>query len=348
LTRAKRLQQLLGINYPLVQAAMLGVSTPEMAASISARGGLGSVAAGGLSAGQTHELLVNTRRLTGKPFAVNLFADQGPAAVSGPAFLAMQQFLKKFCQHRCIPYPDCITAAVPVSYHEQLETVIRQKIAVLSFTFGLLDQQSISGLKSHGIRLIGTASCLKEAQLLAQSGVDVVIAQGIEAGGHRASFLKGELPLIATHSLVTQIVDSLSTPVLAAGGIADHCSFKAAMSLSASGVVAGSAFLTAHESAASSLYKNKVQAMSRHDTVLTKAFSGKWARAIKNEFITELEKSGLATAGFAGQLALTCPIRQFAAEHQMAHLLPLWAGQSAYLAKTAGAAEIMMSILGAR
>jgi nitronate monooxygenase len=345
LETVKNLKQVLGIKYPIMQGAMLGVSTPQLAAAVSNQGGLGSLAAGGLSAEETRQLIRETQKLTDRSFAVNVFATIPAMSDDTVVLLKMQAFLKKFCRRNRIPYFKSPPPATFHSYREQTAVIISEDVDIVSFTFGVLDDNSITSLKDHGIRLIGTATCVEEAKLLEQKGVDVVVAQGIEAGWHRGSFLGQDVPLIGGMSLIPLVTDAVKIPVLAAGGISDRRSYKAALILGASGVVAGSLFIPANESAVSELYKNSLQAIPETAPVLTKAFSGKWGRAIKNDFIVEIEKSGLTIPTFCEQLGLTYPIRSFGATHQRADLLPMWAGQSAAKAQRGDAAAIMMALL---
>jgi nitronate monooxygenase len=341
--QTERLKLLLDIHSPFVQGPMLGVSTPQLAAAVSNHNGLGSVAAGCMSPQETREQITRTKRLTGKPFAVNLFADR-PEPSSGNAFIEMFKFLKAFCGENGIPYHQQVPQPNLNSYQSQLGVLIKEKVKVISFTFGILEDEDIYLLKNCGIKLIGTATSVQEAKLLEKKGIDVVIAQGMEAGGHRGSFLTEE-PLIGNMSLIPHITDSIKVPVLAAGGIAGHRSFKAAMSLGASGVVSGSAFIFAEESLSSGSYKDKLRDSSQTDIILTRAFSGKWARAVRNNFILEIEKSNLQIPSFREQLVLTSPIRLFGAERQRPDLVPMWGGQSAPKSINAKAVDIMDAIL---
>jgi nitronate monooxygenase len=257
----------------------------------------------------------------------------------------MHAFLETFCRENEISNAKSLSFNSNEGYREQIEVIIQEKVTVMSFTFGIPDDQSLIRLKKHRVKLVGTATSVEEAKLLEEKGVDVIIAQGLEAGGHRGSFLHDPLPLVGCMSLIPAIADSVKIPILAAGGIADSRSFRAAMALGASGILVGSAFLLASESAASDVVRKKIKEVSETGTVLTRAFTGKWARAVKNDFITGIESSGLDIPEFHEQLALTLSIRSFAAEHQRDDLLPIWAGQSAGLASEDDVVAIMMSIL---
>lgn len=331
-----------------MQAAMLGVSTPQLAAAISNQGGLGSLAAGNMSEENTLALIRETKKLTSRPFAVNLFINEITPAGHTEEFYIMQSFLKKYCEKNNIPYEiNDLSIARSNSYKDQIEVLIEENIEIVSFTFGVLDDQNISALKSNGTKLIGTATSINEATLLQDKGIDVVIAQSMEAGGHSGSFLNYDKPHTDAISLIPMVTDMISIPVLAAGGITDARSFKTAIALGASGVVAGSIFIPSHESMASELYKNNIQSHPQRNTVLSKAFTGKWSRAIKNDFISAIEDSGLLIPSFREQLQLTEQIRTFAINNQRADLMPIWVGQSSSTYPKGAAADIMMLLLTA-
>jgi len=329
-----------------MQAAMLGVSTPGMAAAISNQGGLGSIAAGNMSDENTLKLIKETKKLTNRPFAVNLFVNEITPAAHTEEFYSMQSFLKKYCEENKIPYePDDVPTAGNNFYKDQIAVLVEENIEIVSFTFGVLDDQSISALKSNGTKLIGTATSVNEARLLQDKGIDVVIAQSMEAGGHSGSFLNDNKPHTDAISLIPMVTAAISIPVLAAGGITDQRSLKAAIALGASGIVAGSIFIPSHESMASELYKSSIQTLPEHHTVLSKAFTGKWSRAIKNDFISAIENSELSIPSFQEQLQLTEQIRTFAINNQRADLMPIWVGQSSSTYPEGAAADIMMFLL---
>lgn len=344
--RSTTFSKLLNITYPIVQGAMLGVSTPAMTAAVSNSGGLGSLAAGGLSAEKTAELIRETKQLTSRPFAVNLFANPIPENIDAQRFNQMQSFLKDLLEKNNIPFEQKEAASLkPNSYLDQIDVLIRGKVGIVSFTFGLLNEESISKLKQEGIILIGTATCVQEAMLLRENGIDAVTAQGIEAGGHRGSFLDQDVPQIGSMSLIPLIADAVDIPVLAAGGIADGRAFRAAMALGASGVQAGSIFIPSSESIASDVYKQAVMQAADVDTKLTKAFTGRWARGIKNKFMAEFEGSGLQTPDYTTQASLTASMRAYATKHDQKDFISMWAGQSSSKAVRGTTAEIFMKLV---
>jgi len=325
---------------------MLGVTSPEMVAAVSNEGGLGSLPVGGLSAEKTRELIHKTKSLTSKPFAVNLFAHKIPAT-NIPQTESMKAFLKKLCDDNQVPYqPPAISDLKFFSYTDQIHVLIEENIPIVSFTFGILNDESIKSLKNNGTILMGTATCLKEAKIQDEKGIDIIVAQGIEAGGHRGTFLEDEpLPMIGLMSLVPQIVGHIKKPVVAAGAINNSRTIKAAFLLGAQGVQVGTAFITSHESLAIPAYKKAVQEATDADTILTKAFSGRWLRGIRNKFVTAVEQSGLEIPDYPIQGGLIASIRMAAQKQNNKEFSGLLAGQSSFTCEEKSSAEIFRKLL---
>jgi nitronate monooxygenase len=183
--------------------------------------------------------------------------------------------------------------------------LIKEKIPVVSFTFGVLNDDVIDTLLKNGVLLIGSATSVEEARLLSEKDIETITAQGIEAGGHRGSFLHKDAPQIGLMALLPQIVDTIDKPVLAAGGIADGRGIKAVMILGAKGVQVGSAFIASKESASNPVHKKMMQQATDTSTVLTKSYTGRWMRCIKNEFVETVDSSGLTINEYPLQGALT-------------------------------------------
>jgi nitronate monooxygenase len=337
---------LLKIKYPIIQAPMLGVTTPEMVAAVSNEGGLGSLPVGGLSPEITLELIRKTKSLTNNPFAVNLFAHKNPP-LDIPQIEAMKKFLKKLCDENKLPYqPPEISSLKFNSYTDQISVLLDENIPIVSFTFGILNDESIKQLQNKGTVLIGTATCLKEAMIQDEKGIDVIVAQGIEAGGHRGTFLEDEpLPMVGLMSLVPQIVQHIKKPVVAAGGINDGRTIKSAFLLGAQAVQAGTAFITSHESLAIPAYKQALQHATDTDAVLTKAFSGRWLRGIKNKFVIAVEQSGLEIPAYPIQGGLIAAIRAAAQQENNKEFSGLLAGQSSFKCEEKSSAEIFRKLL---
>lgn len=325
------LPQLLHITYPIIQAPMLGVTTPEMVAAASNTGGLGSLPVGGLSPERTKSLIRQTKALTSRPFAVNLFANSMEAPKE-EQMLAMQDFLAVLCEKYNLEVPRQDLHFIPFySYKEQIDILLEEQVPIVSFTFGVLDEDSIKALKAKGVVLIGTATCVKEAQILEQRGVDLITAQGIEAGGHRGTFLEEDpLPMIGSMSLLPAIAKHVEIPVLAAGGIYNGHTIRASFDLGAQGVQIGTAFIASDESIAIPSYKKAVQNATDTDTKLTKTFSGRWARGIRNTFMEEVVTSGLEIPAYPFQGHLTSLLRTYAQQQDNKEFTTLWAGQSGH------------------
>jgi nitronate monooxygenase len=320
----------LNVEYPIIQAPMLGVSTPEMAAAISNQGGLGSLPVGGLSPEATRQLIHKTKSLTGKPFAVNLFAHDIPACTEddiGP----MRQLLLQLAHERGYELSEGDLSGFRFyTCHDLVDILVQEAISVVSFTFGCLDGKSIQLLKDKGCTLIGTATCTEEALFLQKQGIDMIAVQGIEAGGHRGTFLNNiPLPQVGLFSLLPQISNIVQIPCIAAGGISSAQSMKAAFELGADAVQLGTAFIGTEESIAIASYKAKLKGAKDTDTILTKAFSGRWARGIRNEIINKIEQSGISIPPYPWQNSLTAKFRQLAQKNNDAAYTSLWAGQSA-------------------
>ena len=341
------LTQALRIKYPIVQAPMLGITTPEMIAAIANQGGLGSLPAGGLPPEKTIELIQKTKALTQAPFAVNLFTNPLPEKPNKLVFESMQDLLEKICIENHLDFERLAFDSLKFySYTDQIDCLLSERIPIVSFTFGTLDSISIKAFKQQGTFLIGTATCLEEAEILEEIGIDVIIAQGIEAGGHRGTFLHNQsLPMIGSMLLVPQLANKIRKPILAAGGINNGPTIKTAFMLGAKGVQIGTAFIASDESAAMSAYKEALQNAKDIDIVLTKAFSGRWARGIKNKFMTAIEKSGIQIPEFPIQGSLTLPIRIKAQQQNNKEFTTLWAGQSAATSEMKPAADIFIKLV---
>jgi nitronate monooxygenase len=340
------LPEILSIDYPFVQAPMLGVTTPEMVAAISNEGALGSLPIGGLPPTQALALIQKTKKLTNRPFAVNLFANAGSAAIDEDVWNQMQALIEKFCARYEVPYErQSLEARKFFSYEDQVGILCSENIPVVSFTFGVLSDETINRLHQHRVSLIGTATSFQEASLLADKGIDIITAQGIEAGGHRGTFLHEEIPQVGLMALLPQIVDAVDKPVLAAGAIADGRAIKAAMILGAAGVVVGSAFVGCHESAANARYKEVLQQGTDTSTTLTKSYTGRWFRVINNEFIHTVESSGLAVNQFQVQQLLTSFLRTLHQHKNAEKFLPMPAGQNVRKTTAVDAATILRDLL---
>jgi nitronate monooxygenase len=230
------------------------------------------------------------------------------------------------------------------SFEEQMKVVLEERVPVFSFTFGMLDAEWIQALKERDTVVIGTATTVREAVALEQSGVDMVVAQSAEAGGHRGTFLgRIEDALIGGMALIPAVVDAVRVPVIAAGGIMDGRGIAAAMALGAQAAQLGTAFLTCKESGAHALHQQAVLSATEESTVLTRAFSGKPARGIRNRFIEEMADADVPD--YPVQNALTREIRQAAGQKGRPEYMSMWAGQGTRLSREMTAEALVKALV---
>lgn len=335
----------LGIDHPIIQAPMAGNgSTPAMTAAVSAVGGLGSIGAAYLSLDALAAEITAVRSRTDRPFAVNLFANSAtPQGASDPA--PMLALIGR--HHAALGLEPPTLPPVPANQLDaQLEAVLAHRPAVLSFTMGLLPAADIARLRQAGIKTMGTATTVAEAKALEATGVDAIIAQGSEAGGHRGTFLGSyEAAMIGTLALVPQIVDAVAVPVVAAGGIMDGRGIVAAQALGAAAVQMGTAFLTTVESGIHENYKAALLAAADSATTITHAFSGRPARGLRNAFLTDGEAHRDQILSFPLQNAATRPMRTAAARQGDIERLSLWSGQASALGHRMGSADLVRRLV---
>ena len=335
----------LGVEYPIIQAPMAGgPSTPELTAAVSNAGGLGSFAGGYLAPEAIRDAIRRIRALTSRPFAVNLFAPV-PAGLppSGDDVDRARRAVAPFRAE--VGLPDAGPPGPLPSFEEELRVVIEERVAAFSFTFGALSPEDVAALGRSGALVMGTATSVREARALEAAGCQALIAQGGEAGGHRGTFLgPPERGLAGTLALLPQIVDAVTVPVVAAGGIMDGRGIAAAFALGAQAASLGTAFLACPESGAARAYNEALLVRADDDpTTLTRAFSGRLARGLRNRFTDSMVAAPLLP--FPLQNALTADMRREAGKAGKADLLSLWAGQGAPLARARPAAELVRDLV---
>jgi nitronate monooxygenase len=333
------ISKILGVRIPLIQAPMAGpVTTPELIAAVANAGGLGSLGAGYMNPNDMRNTISAIRQLTDKPFAVNLFVPENHSA-SVEQLKTMQTILTNVCQELKIEI-DVPRAPFLPAFDEQIEIIIEEKIPICSFTFGVPSQTSIAKLKKQNIILIGTATCLEEAKLLENSGMDIIVAQGSEAGGHRGTFARPyDEGLIGLMALVPQLVDHIQLPIVAAGGIMDTRGIRAAFALGAAGVQMGTAFLACPESGVSAIFQKIL--LHNDKTTLTNAYSGKYVRALRNKFIENMKPYAAQILNYPIQNNMTIPLRKEAIKKENLDFIAMWSGQAAYLSQAISAAELI-------
>jgi nitronate monooxygenase len=331
-----RLTEQLGLKLPIVQGPFGGgPSTVALAVAVSEAGGLGSFGANTLGPAEIRTVVASIRARTANPFNLNLWVPQAsePRSIPAEEFAAHAARLAPYRRRLALPDPS-LPARFAQSFDEQLEAALEAAPPVLSFVMGVPPRDAVFAAKSRGITLFATATTVDEARAIEEAGVDVVVASGSDAGGHRGAFLAPPAEsLVGTMSLVPQVVDACRIPVVAAGGIADGRGIAAALALGAEGVQLGTAFLMCVESGASDAYRRVLESERARTTVLTAAFTGRYARGVPNELSRAFASDESALPRYPVQSWLTTPIRRAAAEAKDAELLSLWAGQAARLAR---------------
>jgi nitronate monooxygenase len=338
------LQELLGIEHPIIQAPMAGSTTVDLVAAVSHSGAVGSMGYSETAIEQIREDVKQIRALTNKPFNLNFFAHQTPSN-QADIVSSTRERIKPFYAQAGIPdIPRDVSKPLFTFTEEKLQLLLEVKPALVSFHFGLPRPEAINELKAAGCRILCTATTVAEALALEKSGVDIIVAQGWEAGGHRGSFdLNHEDHGIGTMALVPQIVDAVKLPVVAAGGIADGRGIAAAFMLGASGVQMGTAFLSCPEASVSEIHRNAIRNAKDDDTRLTKAFSGRPARARKNEYSEFMAAGRLPLPDFPTMYSLSDPLRE-ASDGKLDYRFLLY-GQAAALNRELPAAELVQKLI---
>ncbi len=333
----------LKLIHPIIQAPLAGGGdTPALVAAVCEAGALGFIGAAYLTPAQIAEVSQDVRARTARPFGISLFAPLPAPDVPKDPTPALERVAPFYAELR-LP-PPAVPALPRHEFDDQLSAALKSGASVFSFTFGIPKASAIEAIKARGMFLMGTATTVEEAVALEQAGVDAVVTQGSEAGGHRGTFATNfDLAMVGTIALVPQVADAVTIPVVASGGIMDGRGIAAALALGARAVQMGTAFLTCDEAGAPEAYKEAILKAREHETRLTSAFSGRPARGIVNRFMTEVESVPAAGAilPFPLQNALTRPLRNAAAKQGRAEYLSLWAGQGVRLSRRQSAVQLI-------
>lgn len=346
--RRNRLTEKLGIQYPIIQGPLGGLSSQRLLAAVSNFGGLGSFGAHSLAPEAISDVVAEIRSLTSRPFAMNLWVsmeDEGARASDEAAFHRSLAPLASHLDALGAPRPACKPYS-PLRFEDQARVLLDAKVPVFSFIYGIPPGEILQECKSKGIVTIGAATTPQEALALYEAGVDAIAASGFEAGGHRGSFLRpAEDSLTGTLSLVPQVVDLVNIPVIAAGGIADARGVVAALALGAEAVQMGTVFLACEESGASPLHRQALLGRKAGYTGLTRGFTGRLARGIRNRLMEDLNRPGAEILPYPLQRALVKNVAVAAEAAGRPDLLPLWAGQSASLSVCSDVSAFLTSLV---
>jgi nitronate monooxygenase len=328
-----RLIDLLGIEHPIVQSPMAGFSTVELAAAVCDAGALGSIGCGPVSPEIAARTIRQLRGLTSKPINVNFFSHASADATSGQQQAWRDRLSPYYRELGGDPQASSSPTVLPAFGDDMCGVVEQFRPEVVSFHFGLPGPRLLTRVKSAGCRVMSSATTVEEALWLEARGVDVIIAQGYEAGGHRATFLGPDLNRAmasqsGTMALVPQVVDAVRVPVIAAGGIADGRGIAAALMLGAAGTQLGTAYLLCPEAATPPLHRDALRRGAANATVLTNVFTGRPARALVNRFIREVGPMANAAPAFPIPLGVSAPLRILAEQRGSADFTPLWSGQA--------------------
>lgn len=325
----------LGIELPIIQGPFGGgLSTPELAAGVANLGGLGSYGAHILTPDELLSVSARIRELTSRPFALNLWlSDHDPGGLD-----ADTERHAHLCQ-RYAPYFDALNLPLPqlptvddltVRYEDQVQALLEARPPVFSFVFGVPSPAVLLECRRREIVTIGAATSIAEAQALDTAGVDVIVATGFEAGGHRPAFLApAEHSLMGTMSLVPLIADRVRAPVIAAGGIVDDRGLRAALNLGAQGAQLGTAFLACEESGAHQAHRELLFGPQAQETVLTRAFTGRLARGLRNRWTDEVGADPADLPPFPLQGWFVNQLKKAAFRAGRTDLVALWCGQAA-------------------
>jgi nitronate monooxygenase len=335
----------LGIENPVIQGPMGGgPSTPELVAAVSNAGGLGSLGAAYLTPDEISATIRKIKSLTGRPFTVNLFAGDYTAKPL-PDPKPMLEILGEIHAQLGLP-PPAVPRLPPDPFPAQLEAVLDAGAPIFSFTFGIPDADSLARLKARRLTIIGTATTVSEAKLLALAGVDAIVAQGAEAGAHRGTFAGPfEKSLVPTLELVPSINAATSLPVIASGGLMDGRDIRAALSRGASAAALGTAFLVSPESGAPAIHKQAILSAKSDTTSITRAFSGRPARGLTNKFMQRFAGREDIILPYPMQNLLTRAMRTASAKRGDAGFLSLWAGTGVARSRQLPAAELVRQLL---
>jgi len=335
---ANSITQLFGIDTPLIQAPMAGAQGVDMVVAVSEAGGLGSLPCAMLTPDQARNQIESIQSQTKRPFNVNFFCHD-EVSVTSEHHSVWQQALAPYYAEAGLDPAATAEGARREPFSDVMCELIEEFVpAVVSFHFGLPAESLVARVKQAGCRVISSATTVEEARWLAANGCDAIIAQGVEAGGHRGYFLNQSMPQavatqVGTFSLLPQVVEAVDIPVIAAGGIADADTVSAAFALGAAAVQIGTAFLYCDEALISGLHRDALMQTAPDESALTNLFSGRPARGLMNRVMRELGPLSNATPPFPAAGTLLAPLKAHHEKLASADFSSLWAGQGYALSR---------------
>ncbi|KAA5533513.1 nitronate monooxygenase [Taibaiella lutea] len=335
-----------GIRLPIIQAPMAGSDSVKLAIEVARAGGLGSLACALLTPDAIKNAVSEFRNNVPAPVNLNFFCHEMlPADPKRNA--DWKQKLQPYYEQLGINYNDATPTALRMPFDNEMYKVLEQvKPEIISFHFGLPEPGLLERVKATGAKIISSATTVAEAHWLEARGCDAVIAQGAEAGGHRASFLHSDpRRQVGTIALVPQVVDAVKIPVIAAGGISDARGIAAAFMLGASAVQLGTAYLFCPEAKVSTLYRNRLSTVAADETVITNLFSGRPARGILNRFVEEMGIISADAPAFPYASVYINPLRSKSEELQSNDFLQMWCGQGAELCTAIAARKLTEELM---
>jgi nitronate monooxygenase len=335
------LQTLLGIELPIIQAPMAGAQGSALALAVSNAGGLGSLPCAMLSVDAMRKELIAMRSQTTRPFNVNFFCHTPPSPSAEQEALWRKR-LGPYYEELGIDANSIPAGPGRTPFSAEAADMLGEfKPAVVSFHFGLPSEELLARVRAWGSKIFSSATTVDEARWLEARGVDVVIAQGLEAGGHRGIFLSDDLSTqVGTFALLPQVLRAVKVPVVAAGGIADAKCVKAAIALGAAGVQIGTAYLLCPETNITAVHRAALKSEAARHTTLTNLFTGRPARGIVNRMIRELGAINTAVPAFPLATTAVAPLRAKAEANGSGEFSPLWSGQNATGCKEVPAAQL--------
>jgi nitronate monooxygenase len=343
------LQVLLGIELPIIQAPMAGVQGSALAVAVSNAGGLGSLPCAMLGLGTMRDELLAIKAQTSKPFNVNFFCHV-PSKADPEREQRWRTTLAPYYDELGLDVNTVPAGSGRVPFTDEAADVLCEiRPPVVSFHFGLPSRELLARLREFGAKILSSATTVEEARWLESNGVDAIIAQGFEAGGHRGMFLTEDVTTqLGTFALLPLVVKAVRIPVIAAGGIADMHGVAAALALGAAGVQVGTAYLLCPEATTSPVHRAALKSEAARHTALTNVFTGRPARGIMNRIMRELGPMSTAPPAFPLATAAIAPLRAKAESRGSGDFSPLWSGQNASGCREMPAAQLTHDLAGKR